>query len=260
MFRDLISSRGLAWRLFVRDFSAHYRQSALGYAWAFAGPLLSALPWVYLSSQRILNAGETAIPYPAYVLAGTTLWSAFADSLLVPLNALVAGRPMLGKINFPREALVIGGLGQLVVNLMIRVVVMLGMLALLGVPVFGQGLLAAPLGLAAIVMAGLSLGLLLAPIGMLYTDVSRGLALVTGLWMILTPVVYVPATTGLAGWLARWNPASPLIATARDWFTGQSPTQLEGFLAVTAASLIVLLVGWLQLRLTLPMIVERIGG
>ena len=31
MFRELIDSRELTWRLFLRDFSARYRQSVLGY-------------------------------------------------------------------------------------------------------------------------------------------------------------------------------------------------------------------------------------
>jgi lipopolysaccharide transport system permease protein len=35
MWRDLLASRELAWRLIVRDISAQYRQSFLGVAWAF---------------------------------------------------------------------------------------------------------------------------------------------------------------------------------------------------------------------------------
>ena len=35
MIFDLKASRELAWRLFVRNISALYRQTALGYFWAF---------------------------------------------------------------------------------------------------------------------------------------------------------------------------------------------------------------------------------
>lgn len=260
MFRDLYAARELSWRLFIRDFSSQYRQTALGYFWAVAPPIVTTLPWLFLSSQKILNAGETPIPYPAFVLAGTTLWSAFTDSILLPLGALHAGRPMLAKINFPREALVLGKLGQLSLNLTIRIAVMLAIFAVLGVPFLGPGLLLAPLGLVAIVVAGLCLGLLVAPLGMLYTDVGRGLGFLFGFWMILTPVVYMPPQGGFAGELARWNPASPLITTVRDWFTGQVPAQLNGFLLVVACSVVLLFAGWVLVRLTLPMIVERMGG
>lgn len=259
MARDLVASRELAWRLFVRDFSAQYRQSILGYFWVFAPPVVSALPWLFLSSQNILNTGETAIPYPAFVLAGTTLWSAFMDSVTTPLNALNAGRPMMAKINFPHEALILGGLGHLFVNLAIRVVVMLVVFVMLGIPL-GPSLMLAPLGLAALIITGLSLGLLIAPVGMLYTDVGRGIGFLGSFWMILTPVVYLPPTTGMAGWLAKWNPASPLIVTVRDWLTGQIPLQLTGFLLVTGCSMVLLVLGWLLFRIASPIIVERMGG
>lgn len=260
MGRDLLASRELAWRLFVRDFSSQYRQSALGYFWAIAPPIVTTLPWLFLSSQNILDAGETPIPYPAFVLAGTTLWTAFTDATMLPLSSLMAGRPMLAKINFPREALILGSLGQLTLNLLIRILVMLAMFAVLRVPFITPQLLLAPVGLIAIIVAGMCLGLVVSPLGMLYTDVGRALGFLLGFWMILTPVVYMPPQEGFAGHLARWNPASPLITTTRDWFTGQLPSQLDAFLVVVLVSLGLLIVGWVLVRLTLPMIVERMGG
>lgn len=260
MGRDLVASRELAWRLFVRDFSSQYRQSALGYFWAVAPPIVTTLPWLFLSSQKILNAGETPIPYPAFVLAGTTLWSAFTDSMMTPLGALNAGRAMMTKINFPREALILGSLGQLTLNLFIRIAVMLVVFLVLGVPFLGWQLLLAPMGVAAVIIAGLALGMLMAPLGMLYTDVTRGTGFLMSFWMILTPVVYMPPEEGFAGQLALWNPASPLITTVRDWFTGQVPQQLGGFLLVSFCSAVLAFAGWILLRLTLPMIVERMGG
>ncbi len=53
MFRDLRASRELAWRLFVRDTSAQYRQSMLGYVWAFLPPLVASLPFIFLNAQGV---------------------------------------------------------------------------------------------------------------------------------------------------------------------------------------------------------------
>ena len=72
MFRDLRASRELAWRLFVRDTSAQYRQSMLGYVWAFLPPLVASVPFIFLNSQGVVNIEGTPIPYPAYALIGTT--------------------------------------------------------------------------------------------------------------------------------------------------------------------------------------------
>jgi lipopolysaccharide transport system permease protein len=259
MFRDLMACRELAWRLFVRDLSATYRQSVLGYLWAFVPPLVTALPWLFLSSQKLLNTGDTPVPYPLYVLAGTTLWSAFVEAINCPINALNGGRSMMSKINFPREALIVSSLAQILVNLAMRLAIVGFMLVLFKVPLTSH-LLLAPVGVAAVLISGLSLGLIIAPVGMLYGDVARAVTLGSMFWMILTPIVYIAPSTGLAGWLARWNPASPLILTARDWLTSQAPTQLVPFLCLTGGAVILAFLGWALLRLTLPMIVERMGG
>src|SRR5918996_1010864 len=70
MFRDLRGSRELAWRLFVRDTSAQYRQSMLGYVWAFLPPLVASLPFIFLNSQGVVTIEGTPIPYPAYAMIG----------------------------------------------------------------------------------------------------------------------------------------------------------------------------------------------
>lgn len=260
MFRDLMACRELAWRLFVRDFSAAYRQSYLGYFWMFVPPLIAALPWIFLSSQKILSGGDTGMPYALFVLAGTTLWTVFIEAINCPINALNSGRSMMSKINFPREALIVAQLGQILLNLVIRTVVLLALLLLVFKIPVGLHLALAPLGLAAVLITGLAIGLWVAPVGMLYGDVSKAVNIGSIFWMILTPVVYVPKTTGLIGWLATWNPASPIITTARAWLTGQPHDQIVPFLLVSGAGLIFAFLGWALLRLTLPMIVERMGG
>src|SRR5262245_36621725 len=114
MGRDLLAARELAWRLLVRDISARYRQSLLGVTWAFLTPIVSAAVFVLLNQQGTLNVDATSvpIPYPAWVIVGTVLWQLFADSLNMPLRAVAGGKAMLGKINFPREALLLSGIGQ----------------------------------------------------------------------------------------------------------------------------------------------------
>jgi lipopolysaccharide transport system permease protein len=85
MFRDLVSSRELAWRLTVRDLSAQYRQTFLGFLWAIILPLANTLVWIFLSRSGVVNVSETALPYPVYVFTGTMLWAILMDALNAPL-------------------------------------------------------------------------------------------------------------------------------------------------------------------------------
>src|ERR1051326_8604245 len=122
MWRDLAGSRELAWRLFIRDTSAIYRQSFLGYLWAFLPPIATTLTFTFLNSQSILNIGATPIPYAAFVMIGTLLWQTFLDALNSPLRAVNASRAMLTKVNFPREALILSGTADVVFNTVVRAV------------------------------------------------------------------------------------------------------------------------------------------
>ena len=103
MFRDLLASRELAWRLAVRDIRAQYRQAFLGILWAFILPLANTVIWIFLSRAGIVSVGETELPYSVYVFTGTMLWAILMDAMNAPLQQTNAARAMLAKLNFPRE-------------------------------------------------------------------------------------------------------------------------------------------------------------
>src|SRR5215208_2336378 len=77
MIRDLSASRELAWRLFVRNITTQYRQTAFGYVWAVAPPLITSSLFILLNSANLLRAGEIGIPYPVYVILGTVAFGLF---------------------------------------------------------------------------------------------------------------------------------------------------------------------------------------
>ena len=112
MWSDLLASRELAWRLMVRNISAQYRQSLLGYTWAILPPVVTTAIWVFLNSQKVFNVGDAGMPYPVFVLTGTVLWQTFTDALNSPLKVVTESKAMLAKINFPREALILTCLGS----------------------------------------------------------------------------------------------------------------------------------------------------
>ena len=259
MAQDLMQSRELAWRLAVRDISAQYRQAFLGILWAFILPLANTLAWIFLSKAGIVTVADTALPYPVYVFTGTMLWAIFMEALNAPLQQVNAARAMLAKLNFPREALIVSGIYQTLFNAAIKIVLLLGALILLRVNP-GWGLLLFPFGIFSLILVGTAVGLLITPIGMLYTDVGRALPLLMQFMMYVTPVVFPMPKAGWAATLFALNPLTPLILTSRDWLTGFSPGYLGAFLLVNAVTLVVLLVVWMVYRLAMPILIERMSA
>jgi lipopolysaccharide transport system permease protein len=78
--------------------------------------------------------------------------------------------------------------------------------------------------------------------------------------MFATPVLYPAPDAYPASLTMRYNPVSPVLDTARAWLLTGEPTHLSGAGAVTAVTLLVLLGSWVLYRLTLPILIERIGS
>lgn len=259
MWHDVKASRELSWRLFRRDVSARYRQSLFGVLWAFVPPIVTSIIFIVLQSRSVVDFGEIAIPYPVYVLVGTILWQLFVDSLNAPLKSVTEARPLLVKINFPREALLISSFYLVLFDLLIKLVVLTAVFLIFGLqPTWG--LLLAFIPILMLMLLGMAIGLLLTPFGMLYTDIATSLPIVTSLAFFITPVVYAPPTSFPFSLIAILNPVSPALIAARDLITTGSMTNLVPFLVISAITFILLFVGWLLYRVALPIIIERMSA
>jgi lipopolysaccharide transport system permease protein len=256
MVRDLLASRELAWRLFVRDVQAMYRKSLLGYVWLLLTPVFMTAFFVFLNSRKILNVGETTLPYPAYVLTGMLLWDAFAGSLMAPLTRMRTATAMLTKLRFPHEALILTSVYEVVFNLCIKLLLLAVVFVWFQIPVTWTILLA-PLAVMALIALGFTLGVLLVPIGQLYQDIGRSMEMVTRVWFFATPVIYAPPGGRLGRILTQVNPVSPALITAREWLTGEPLTQAPACLAVVVATAVVGLTAWILFRISMPHLIAR---
>lgn len=256
---DLFDSRELAWRLAVRDISAQYRQAALGLIWAFILPLVNTVTWVFLSETGIVSLAATDIPYPVYVFAGTMLWQILIDAINAPLTETTNAKSMLTKLNFPREALIISGIYKTLFNALIKVGLVVLAISFFGIyPSFSLFWL--PVGLLSLIIVGTSIGLLITPLGILYTDVGKAIPMFMQFLMYITPVVFAMPEGGIAGLIFKLNPFSYLILTTRNWITGTEPGFITEFILVNIVFMFVLVVVMVIYRLAMPILIERMSS
>jgi lipopolysaccharide transport system permease protein len=259
MWRDLMASRELAWRLVVRDISAQYRQTALGYFWAVFPPLVTSLVFVVLNSSRVMDIKGLNVPYPVYVMVGTIFWQLFVDALNAPLKIVTESKAVLTKINLPKEALILSGIGQVLFSFAIKTVLLIGVLVYFKAPVSWTAVFV-PLPLLGMLALGTMIGVLLVPVGLLYKDIQSALLIATSGLVFLTPVAYPPNMEGILGKIMQLNPVTPLIMTAKDVCLSGIPANLAPFFIVFGLTLGLLFIGWIVYRLALPIIIERIGA
>ncbi len=253
---DLRVSCGLSVRLLSVSLRARYRQSIFGYLWLLATPASIAAVWIFLRRAGVITTGSLPIPYAVYVTTGVFLWTLFLRMLNAPLQQLQSNRFVLSKIGFPWESLLIAGWGEVIVEAVVFLIVLAAVYV-----VFGMGLInlivAIPL-VAVLLSLGAAIGLVTAPLGILYDDVPRALNVATYLLFFLTPVVYPPPTSmpGLLTVVA--NPISVLIVTSREIMTAQPVTFPALATSVAVCSLIVLVLGWIVFRLAVPHLVSKL--
>ena len=259
LMSDFVLSKDLAWRLAVRDISAQYRQTILGILWAFILPITQTIAWVFLSNTGIVTLQDTGIPYPVYVFTGTLLWQMLTESVFAPLNETNNAKSMLTKLKFPKEALILSGILKTLFNSSIKVLLVVVALFFFGVEL-NYSLLLLPIGILSLIMTGTAIGLIVTPIGVLYTDVSKVLPLVFQFLMYVSPVVFAMPSNGIASIVFKLNPLSYLITTTRSWITGAETQYIEQFVLVNGAFFALFVVSILIYRLAMPILVERMSS
>lgn len=253
---DIYNSRFLARQLAERDIKAQYRQSYLGIIWAFITPLATAAVWVFLNMSGTIRVTDTGIPYPVYAFSGTLLWSIITEAINSPTASTNAAKGLLNKINFPKEALIISGIYKLLFNSSVKIVLLVAFVFLFGIG-FHWSLLLLPFIILGAVLFGVTIGLFLTPISMLYKDVGKMVTMGFSFLMYITPVVYAIPESGIMRTIMLINPFTPVILTGRDLLTGAQPEYLTYYLIVLGACIPLFFITLIMYRVSIPILVER---
>jgi lipopolysaccharide transport system permease protein len=104
----------------------------------------------------------------------------------------------------------------------------------------------------------LGLGLILSLINGIIRDIGNVLAIVVTFALFLTPVLYAPAPSGLLRDVTRYNPLFYLVSTPRALFLREGTCNWEGFLIVSAVSIILVTVCLVVFHMTETRVTERI--
>lgn len=257
MIRNLIQSRALIWQLFIRDFKARYKQSLLGWAWIFLMPIITMGTFLLLNMSGVISIGEIPVPYPIFGLLGFSLWQAFSNGWLVLTDGITSASSMVTQISLSREALIISSVGQIIVDLLIRLVLVLIVYIIYGLSPSVWFLLF-PLYILPIFFLTLGLGFLSALLNIIIRDTKNFINVGMSFFLFLMPIMYTIPEKGLLAKFNRYNPIFFLIETPRSIIiSGTIKYPLEFTLAVLI-SLIIFLIGWFIFYVTESKIVERL--
>jgi ABC-2 type transport system permease protein len=254
-----------------KDLKVKYKNSALGFVWSMANPLL----YLAVFSLVFTFFLPTGVPrFAVLFMSGFLVWNFFSQATMGATGAVVGNANLVRKVRFPRVVLPLSSVGFSGVHFVLQLLVFFVFLVPFYPDAFGPQLWLLVPALAVAVAFTVAMSLLASALNVRYRDVQHLLEIALLAWFWLTPIVY-PVTVvrerladeGLL-WLFRLYMANPMtsvvVAAQRAIYNhpvvtvgGQArqvlPAGGYGFylqwLGVAAAvSLALLAVGWWAFR------------
>jgi ABC-2 type transport system permease protein len=186
--------------LVSRDLKVKYAGSALGYLWSVLDPLMMAGVYWFVFTQLMHRTVGDA-PYIVFLLCAMLPWQFANGSIRASMRALAKDAKLVRSTNLPREIWVVRTVGSKLVEFLFS----LPVIALFAVVTHAQPtwhIVFFPLALFIQVILLLGLGLILAPVTVLYSDVTRLVPIVLRLLFYFSPILY-----GLHDITTRFPPA-----------------------------------------------------
>jgi ABC-2 type transport system permease protein len=247
-----------------KDLKVKYKNSALGFVWSLANPLL------YLAVFTLVFEGflRNGISWFAVLfMSGLLVWSFFNLATLSATGAVVGNANLVRKVRFPRIVLPLSSVGFAGVHFVLQMLVFLVFLVPFYPQAFGPQLWLAVPALAVALTFTVALSLLASALNVRYRDVEHLLEIALLAWFWLTPIVYrvalVQEQFGKASWLFKVYMANPMsaVVVAMQRAIYRSPVSVKGgrLLQVLPADGYAFYLRWLGVAAVVSVVLLGVG-
>lgn len=258
MIQNTINAKELIWQLFRRDFLMSYKKSFIGIGWIFISPIVGIVSWVFMNQAGILSPGDVGIPYPAYVLLGSTVWGLFMGLYASAGGTLNAGNGFINQVNYPHEALLFKQLLQQLVAFSITFVVNLIVLLLFGINPSIIGIILLPLAILPLLFLATAIGLIISLVSVVATDISKMVDTALGYVIFITPVIYAKEIENdFLQTVVNYNPLTYLVGGVRDLIVYGRINDFDIFVALSCVAFVAFLISLRLFYVSEIKVIER---
>jgi len=200
--------------LIRKDLKVKYKNSALGFLWSLANPLLYMVVF-YVVFSKILGNG---VPnFAVLLMSGLLVWNFFNTATLSATGTVVGNANLVKKVRFPRIVLPLASVGFAGVHFVLQLAVLFAFMGVFYRDFVGPQLALLPPALAVVLLFTVAMALLASSLNVRFRDMEHLLEVALLAWFWLTPIVYQVALVrqklaahGLF-WVYMINPVTAVV-------------------------------------------------
>lgn len=246
---EIYRRRWLAVYFARREFSRDYRNSYLGFLWAFLSPLLMVALLTLIFSELIglrfrLVGGDSSLNFGLFLYCGLLPFMAFSDALNKSSNSIRSNSALVQKVVFPVEIL------PLTRVITIQADKLFGLAALLLVVVVLEQrlewtILWMPVIIAIQLVFVMGLSYLFAVLGTYLPDIRETLRAFVRVMFFATPIIWTPdMLPENLRFIAVYNPLAVLVNAYRNLILEARLPDTSSLLWFSLFSVVLLVVGF----------------
>lgn len=187
--RDILDHREMLGLLVKRDLKSKYKDSALGFLWSLARPLIQLVIY-FVVLGHFIGAARGIPDFAIFIFSGLTAMGLFTEIAVGGTGSILANAGLVKKVYVPRELFPLASAGSALFNFSVQLLVLVAATLLAGKPPVHLELLYLVPSLALIVVYGLAFGLLFGALNVYLRDVQYLVEVATMLLFWASPVVY----------------------------------------------------------------------
>lgn len=257
MLYGFVSGRYLAIRLFVKEIKSDYSRSKFGVLWDFLEPIILAIIFISLQRGKVINSGDITIPYSVYVVYGLLLWQTFSESITSSIDIIQRSKNLINQVKFPPESLILTVAIKVGFNSLFRIVVMLLISTFMN-SISVKGFVLYVFLFPSIILVGMAIGIFLAPLNVIYSDIGKCVRVFLRPLMYASPVLWVALPFSMLGVFNSFNPVGIVLSNLRSLATQGVFISEMAFLVTISSSFILIILSWFIFHLSIPILNDKI--
>lgn len=252
--RETLQYHNLILQNVKRTFTAKYKQTVLGPAWAVIQPLFSTIVFnvIFGKLAKLTTAdipGDYVVPNFLFYMAGNICWIYFSGTFTTISHTFLANRHTMGKVYYPRLVAPISTALTQLISFGIQFVMLLIIWAYFlikgGTSIrISPMLLMVPVLILQMMLLAIGLGIIVSSLTTKYRDLAMLVGFGVNLWHYATPVTYgLELASAKYRIIYMLNPMTSVVTTFRYSLFGFGYFNIGNYLYSWAFSIIVFFIG-----------------